>query len=231
MPDLASPFPEGHTWSMQVRPAAAGLTHDAARDEPGSARVAEARDRAGERRDAQRQALRPLGVLFIAVVVTASAQTHPVPGLRGVGLEVLVALAMYAAAVLTAIGVGWARRGPAAQVAVSLLIGGCGAGGELSRPLHADWCVESLPVRKGRRSVWLMQLRTGRCRPVRRANLRPPRGPHRHARHSGSGRAARAEWREHGRSFGESTREGGTRSRGSKKALRQTTGDIVQRVR
>ena len=111
---------------MQVRPAAAGLTHDAARDEPGSARVAEARDRARERRDAQRQALRPLGVLFIAVVVTVSAQTHPVPGLRGVGLEVLVALAMYAAAVLTAISVGWARRGPAAQVAVSLLIGGCG---------------------------------------------------------------------------------------------------------
>jgi hypothetical protein len=104
---------------MQVRSAAAGLTHDAARDEPGSARVAEARDRAGERRDAQRQALRPLGVLFIAVVVTVSAQTHPVPGLRGVGLEVLVALAMYAAAVLTAISVGWARRGPAAQVAVS----------------------------------------------------------------------------------------------------------------
>ena len=126
MPDLAPPLAEGHTGSMQARPVAAGLTHDAAQDEPGSARVAEARNRARERRDAQRQALRPLGVLFIAVVVTASAQAHPAPGLRGAGLAVLVALAVYAAAVVTAISVGWARRGPAAQAAVSLLIGGCG---------------------------------------------------------------------------------------------------------
>ena len=126
MPDLASPSAAGHTGFMQARPDAAGLTHDAARDEPGSARVAEARSRARERRDAQRQALRPLGVLFIAVVVTASAQTHPAPGLRGAGLGVLIALAVYAAAVVTAISVGWARRGPAAQAAVSLLIGGCG---------------------------------------------------------------------------------------------------------
>jgi hypothetical protein len=42
MPDLASPFAAGHTGFMQARPDAAGLTHDAARDEPGSARVAEA---------------------------------------------------------------------------------------------------------------------------------------------------------------------------------------------
>jgi signal transduction histidine kinase len=115
---------------MQARPGAAGqmndTTHDAAQDEPGSARVAEARHRARARRDAQRQALRPLGVLFIAVVVTASAQAHPAPGLHGAGLAVLVALAVYAAAVVTAISVGWARRGPAAQAAVSLLIGGAG---------------------------------------------------------------------------------------------------------
>lgn len=114
---------------MKARPAAAGLIHGAAvpaADEPGSARVAAARSRARERGDAQRQALRPLGVLFIAVVVTISAQTQPAPGLRGAGLGVLVALAVYAAAVATAISVGWARRGPAAQAAVSLLIGGCG---------------------------------------------------------------------------------------------------------
>jgi hypothetical protein len=90
MPDLASPFAAGHTRFMQARPGAAGLTYDAARDEPRSARVAEARSRARERRDAQRQALRPLGVLFIAVVVTASAQTHPAPALRGAGLGVLM---------------------------------------------------------------------------------------------------------------------------------------------
>ena len=129
MPDLASPLAEGHTGSMKARPAAAGLMHSAAMpadDEPGSARVAAARSRARERGDAQRQALRPLGVLFIAVVVTISAQTQPAPGLRGAGLGVLVALAVYAAAVATAISVSWARRGPAAQAAVSLLIGGCG---------------------------------------------------------------------------------------------------------
>jgi hypothetical protein len=37
-----------------------------------------------------------------------------------------VVLLVYAAAVLTAISVGWARRGPAAQAAVIALIGGCG---------------------------------------------------------------------------------------------------------
>ncbi len=114
---------------MKARLTAAGLTHGAARpgqDEPASARVAEARSRARERGDAQRQALRPLGVLFIAVVLTVSAQAHPAPGLHGAGLAVTVALAVYAAAVLTAISVGWARRGMAAQAAVSGLIGGCG---------------------------------------------------------------------------------------------------------
>ena len=114
---------------MKARLAAAGLMHGAAQpgsDEPASARVAEARSRARERGDAQRQALRPLGLVFIAVVVTMSAQTHPVPGLRGAGLGVTFALAVYAAAVATAISVAWARRGMAAQAAVSGLIGGCG---------------------------------------------------------------------------------------------------------
>ena len=64
--------------------------------------------------------------MFIAVVVTASAQAHPAPGLRGAGLGVAFVLAVYAAAVLTAISVGWARRGVAAQAVVSGLIGGCG---------------------------------------------------------------------------------------------------------
>jgi len=115
--------------SMRARLPAAGLPHGAARpgqDEPASARVAEARSRARERGDAQRQALRPLGVAFVAVVVTLSAQAHPAPGLHGAGLGVAVALAVYAAAVLTAVSVRWARRGAAAQAAISGLIGGCG---------------------------------------------------------------------------------------------------------
>ena len=56
--------------------------------EPVSARVAQARSRARERGDAARQALWPLGWAFIAIVVTASVQTHPLPGLRGAGLGV-----------------------------------------------------------------------------------------------------------------------------------------------
>jgi len=48
--------------------------------------VARARSDARERGDRQRQALRPLGVVFLAVVVTASAQAHPAPALYGAGL-------------------------------------------------------------------------------------------------------------------------------------------------
>jgi signal transduction histidine kinase len=121
---------------MKARLTAAGLIHGTARPdpppaaahggEPASARVAQARSRARERGDRQREALRPLGWVFIAVVVTASAQTRPAPGLRGVGLAVTLVLAVYAAAVATAIAVRWARGGLAAQAAVIGLIGGCG---------------------------------------------------------------------------------------------------------
>jgi len=117
---------------MRARLVAAGLSLGAAppdpaargKDEPDSPRVAEARSNARERGDAQRQALRPLGLVFIAVVVTASAQTHPAPGLHGTGLAVTLLLAAYAATVMTAISVSWARRGMAAQIVVAALIGG-----------------------------------------------------------------------------------------------------------
>jgi signal transduction histidine kinase len=118
--DLESRPAAVHTVSVKARLAAAGLRHE---DSP---RVEEARSRARERGDRQRQALRPLGVVFLAVVVTASAQTRPVPGVHGAGLAVAVVLAVYVAAVAAAVSVGWARRGPAAQVAVITLIGGCG---------------------------------------------------------------------------------------------------------
>jgi len=80
---------------VKARPAAAGLRHGAARPgsppapdggEHASARVRQARSGAVERGDRQRQALRPLGVVFLAVVVTASAQAHPAPALYGAGL-------------------------------------------------------------------------------------------------------------------------------------------------
>lgn len=143
MPDLESRPAAVHTVSVKARLATAGLGHGTAR--PGSspapddgkhasARVAEARSRARERGDRQRQALRPLGVVFLAVVLTASAQAHPAPALHGAGLAVALLLAVYAAAVLTAISVGWARRGPAAQVAVIALIGGCGVALAILQP-------------------------------------------------------------------------------------------------
>jgi len=74
----------------------------------------------------QLQALRPLGLAFIAAVVILSFRTTPGPGLHGAGLGVTLVLAVYAAAVATAISVRWARRGPAAQAAVIGLISGCG---------------------------------------------------------------------------------------------------------
>ncbi len=129
--DLESRPAAVHTVSVKARLAAAGLDHGAARPgtrpapEATSARVAQAWSRARERGDRQRQALRPLGVVFIAVVVTASAQAHPRPALHGAGLAVGIVLAVYAAAVATAVSVGWARRGPAAQVAVIAVTGGC----------------------------------------------------------------------------------------------------------
>ena len=135
MPDLESRPGAVHTVSVKARLAAAGRRHGVARPGPppapdgseyASARVAEAQSRARERGDRQRQALRPLGVVFLAVVVTTSAQAHPTPGLHGAGLAVAVVLAVYAAAVATAVSVGWARRGLAAQAAVIALIGGCG---------------------------------------------------------------------------------------------------------
>jgi signal transduction histidine kinase len=136
MPDLVSEPAAGQTVSVKARLAAAGLIHGTARPgaapaaagagEPGSARVAQARARARERGDAARQALWPLGWAFIAIVVTASVQAHPAPGLRGAGLGVTLALAVYAAAVATAVTPGWARRGLAAQAVVIGLIGGAG---------------------------------------------------------------------------------------------------------
>jgi signal transduction histidine kinase len=119
---------------MRARLAAAGLfrgpaggdTPAADIGEPTSARVAVARTRADDRLDRQRQMLRPLGWVLIAVVVTASAQSHPAPGLQGVRLGISLALAGYAVAVAAAIVPRWARRGLAVQATAIVLIGGFG---------------------------------------------------------------------------------------------------------
>jgi signal transduction histidine kinase len=125
-----------HTVSMKTRLAAAGLVRGGTRPGPPqpaagpaestTARVSAARSRAGERADRQRELLRPLGWAFIVIVAGASLQSSPPPGLRGTRLAVTVSLAVYAAAVATAIAGGWARRGRAAQATVIGLTGGCG---------------------------------------------------------------------------------------------------------
>jgi signal transduction histidine kinase len=93
---------------------------------PGSARVSAARSRARERVDRQRQLLRPLGLALIAIVVTASLNSHPAPGLSGARLGVSLALAGFAAAVAVTAAAAWAQHGYPYQVVLIGFMGGCG---------------------------------------------------------------------------------------------------------
>jgi signal transduction histidine kinase len=121
---------------MKARLAAAGLfpfgqpsgppaPADSAKD-PASARVTAARARARERQDRQRQLLRPLGWVLIAIVVTVGLNSRPAPGLTGARLGVSVALVVYAVAVATTVAGAWVRRGHAIHLALIGVIGGCG---------------------------------------------------------------------------------------------------------
>jgi len=134
-PDLVTVPAARQTVSMKARLAAAGLIPASessgpppqdAGEGPASARVGAARTRARERLDRQRQLLRPLGWVLIAIVVTAGINSSPGPGLTGAGLGVSLALALYAVAVAATVAVAWARRGYAVQLALIGLIGGCG---------------------------------------------------------------------------------------------------------
>src|SRR5579863_10555900 len=117
---------------MRARLAAAGLLHAGrpsgpppradGENVPPSARVSAARSRARERVDRQRQLLRPLGWVLIAVIITAGLNSRPAPGLSGARLGVSLALAGYAAAVGATVAVAWARRGHAFQAALIGLI-------------------------------------------------------------------------------------------------------------
>jgi signal transduction histidine kinase len=135
MPDLESMPAARQTVSMKARLAAAGLMHadrptgpppDGTEDLRPSARVSAARSRTRERVDRQRQLLRPLGWVLIAIVVTAGLNSHPAPGLSGARLGVSLALAGYAVAVAVTVAVAWARSGYLFQVLLIGLIGGCG---------------------------------------------------------------------------------------------------------
>ena len=135
-PDLATRPAARQTVSMKARLAAAGLIP--AREPPeapppqdseegaASARVSAARARARERVDRQRQLLRPLGWVLIAIVVTTGLNSRPGPGLTGARLGISVALVVYTAAVAATVVIDWDRLGTTIQLALIGLIGGCG---------------------------------------------------------------------------------------------------------
>jgi signal transduction histidine kinase len=136
MLDLESTPAARQTVSMKARLAAAGLMHasppsgaprpDDTQNPPTSARVSAARSRARERVDRQRQLLRPLGLALIAIVVTASLNSHPAPGLSGARLGVSLALAGFTAAIAVMAAAIWARRGYPYQVVLIGVMGACG---------------------------------------------------------------------------------------------------------
>jgi signal transduction histidine kinase len=93
---------------------------------PDSGRVAEAQARSQERLHRQRQSLRPLGWAVILVVVLASVNSHPVPGLHGKALAVTLSLGGFAAMLLIAIRDGFPERPLKLQGAVIALMSAAG---------------------------------------------------------------------------------------------------------
>ena len=155
MSDLASALAARQTVTMRARLAAAGLTHDpadpaqpppAAGVGEASARLAEARSRAGERRYRQRQMLRPLGWAFIAVVVVAGLNSHPAAGLTGIRLAITAAVAVYVGAAAVGLTPGWGERGLAAQAVVIGLVGAGGVALAALQPHGAAGLAASLGV-------------------------------------------------------------------------------------
>ncbi len=155
MSDLSSAPAARQTVTMRARLAAAGLTHgpaDPAQPPPAagageaSARVAQARSRAGERRYRQRQMLRPLGWAFIAVVVVAGLNSHPAAGLTGIRLAITAAIAVYVGAAAVGLTPGWGDRGLAAQAVVIGLVGAGGVALAALQPHGAAGLAASLGV-------------------------------------------------------------------------------------
>src|SRR5205814_655226 len=85
---------------------------------PESARVANARSRAGDRLRRQRDALRPLGVAMIVAVALSTIDGHPAPGLHGERIGVTLALCAFAAALALAIAGRFTALGYELQAAV-----------------------------------------------------------------------------------------------------------------
>jgi len=75
-----------------------------------SAREADASARAEQRVRRQREVLRPLGLVLLAAVVIGAINGHPAPGAHGRGLGVVVALVVFAAALVLALRDGFLKR-------------------------------------------------------------------------------------------------------------------------
>ncbi len=96
-------------------------------DQPsGSRRVADAAERAARRVSAQRDTLRPLGWVIIALVATGAAGGHPQPGTQGRALGVTLALFAFAGATAVVIRNQFTDRGDALQVGVITAMGAAG---------------------------------------------------------------------------------------------------------
>ena len=118
-----------HSPARPVRAGSRSIVRFAVTDSqpaPDSERVAEAQARSQERLHRQRQSLRPLGWAVILVVVLASANSHPVPGLHGKALAVTLALIVFAAMLLIAIHDGFPERPLELQGAVIAAMGAAG---------------------------------------------------------------------------------------------------------
>ncbi len=93
-----------------------------------SERVQDARRRAGERRERQTAAIRPIGLALLVVFLVPAAGAHPQPSPHGRGLVLAVALAGFSAVVLWLMVVrraGDAPRRVAETVGLLAAAGGC----------------------------------------------------------------------------------------------------------
>jgi signal transduction histidine kinase len=91
-----------------------------------SERMLAARSRARERLTRQRATLRPLGWAVILVVLLASANSQPAPGLHGKGLAITLALVVFGTGLLVVIGERFPERPVGHQAGVIAVIGAAG---------------------------------------------------------------------------------------------------------
>ena len=91
-----------------------------------SLRVEAARHRAAERVQHQRDLLRPLGWVILALVVTAAFGARPAPGLHGRSVGVTTAIVVFAVTLAVALRTPFAERPQAVQAVVTSAMGAAG---------------------------------------------------------------------------------------------------------